>query len=168
MSEGAWSIQYNFDHLLIFSFVSEAVLMLRIYAMFGGRSSILVALLLSLAMTLVTACTIAVYIMLTEKNKCALRPSRPALLLTLLLWCIPHEVTIHPCANINMSFCVALNLPSWFYAYWIPFLIFETLMFLLVLAKGYLTFRSRTRKGLLGDQSLLECLIHDSVLYFFV
>jgi hypothetical protein len=77
-------------------------------------------------------------------------------------------VTVTPFQDVPTKFCVAMNLPKWFYAYWIPFLVFETLLFVLALVKGYSSIKGHLMKGSLGGHTLLECLVHDSVLYFFV
>ena len=78
------------------------------------------------------------------------------------------SVTINPFPGLTTTFCAATGIPKWFYAYWIPFLVFETLLFALAIVKGYSSFRGYVAKGPAGGRILIECLVHDSVLYFFV
>ncbi|KAK0496608.1 hypothetical protein EDD18DRAFT_211442 [Armillaria luteobubalina] len=52
------------------------------------------------------------------------------------------------------------------YAYWIPIVIFETLMFLLAAFIGIADFNTPKMKSTYGHRSLLEIVVRDSLLYF--
>jgi len=61
-------------------------------------------------------------------------------------------------------------MPSYFAAYWIPILAFETTLFILTLLKGWQNFRKErisTRSGMSG-RSLINLLVRDSIIYFFI
>ncbi|KAJ7596503.1 hypothetical protein C8J56DRAFT_917551, partial [Mycena floridula] len=66
-----------------------------------------------------------------------------------------------------INFCVPLGVPSYFFAFWIPILVFETLLCVLALARGFQTFRSHGGLFVSG-RYLVSILIRDSVLYFLV
>ena len=84
-------------------------------------------------------------------------------------------------------FCTPLDIPSHFYAFWIPILSFETLLCSLALLRGYKSYRDHEirRIGRLrrrrpsvsrdpnptpsgGELNILEILLRDSVFYFIV
>ncbi|KAJ7803759.1 hypothetical protein B0H14DRAFT_1632801 [Mycena olivaceomarginata] len=60
--------------------------------------------------------------------------------------------------------------PPYFAAYWIPILIFEFTLFALTLIKGVQNFRQTNVSVLSGQsgQALLNILVRDSVIYFFI
>ncbi|KAJ7447972.1 hypothetical protein FB451DRAFT_1375463 [Mycena latifolia] len=66
-------------------------------------------------------------------------------------------------------FCVIIP-PHYFGAYWIPILAFEVTLFILTLTKGLENFRRAKVFALSGTsgQALLNILVRDSVIYFFI
>ncbi|KAJ7354509.1 hypothetical protein DFH08DRAFT_46016 [Mycena albidolilacea] len=67
-------------------------------------------------------------------------------------------------------FVCAITTPPYFAAYWIPILTFEFTLFALTLIKGVQNFR-RTNVSILSGQSgqaILNILVRDSVIYFFI
>ncbi|KDQ60221.1 hypothetical protein JAAARDRAFT_109238, partial [Jaapia argillacea MUCL 33604] len=75
------------------------------------------------------------------------------------------EVTATPAPTIK--FCAIARVPSFFYGLWIPIMTFESILFALALYKSACRLRSRVPDGWTGV-SLLDVMIRDSVLYFFV
>ena len=67
----------------------------------------------------------------------------------------------------GLTFCVPLSLPKNFYAFWIPALVSETLLCGLALYRGLQGYFNRKNVYQSGRR-LLEVLIRDSFLYFFV
>ncbi|KAI0071670.1 hypothetical protein K474DRAFT_1712275 [Panus rudis PR-1116 ss-1] len=67
----------------------------------------------------------------------------------------------------GLSFCVPLNIPTHFFAWWIPILISETLLCGLALYRGFQSYYSQNTIFQSG-RDLIEILIRDSVLYFLV
>ncbi|KAJ4468889.1 hypothetical protein J3R30DRAFT_3827558 [Lentinula aciculospora] len=65
--------------------------------------------------------------------------------------------------------CVPLNVPSYFYSFWIPILAFETLLCALALIRGYRS-RRESRYPVRSDSGkrLVSLLIRDSVGYYVV
>ena len=78
------------------------------------------------------------------------------------------SVTVRPIPGIPFDFCAPLGPPRWFYVYWIPLMVFETILFTLALVKGYTSVRFHFETGSASGKSLLECLIRDSIFYFAV
>lgn len=74
-------------------------------------------------------------------------------------------VTANPLPEVN--FCFSLNIPAWFFTFWIPIIAFESLLCGLALYRGYQTFRSEGSPFQSG-RHLVSILIRDSVLYFLV
>ncbi|KAJ7431246.1 hypothetical protein B0H11DRAFT_2131577 [Mycena galericulata] len=74
----------------------------------------------------------------------------------------------HPIPSMP-TFCypVATSVPSYFFAFWIPIIAFESLLCGLALYRGFQTFRA---SGTLfqSGRHLVSILIRDSVLYFLV
>lgn len=74
----------------------------------------------------------------------------------------------------GVPFCVPLNPTSTFYSFWIPILVFETLMCTLALLRGYRSYkehilRFNASEHATGHGSLiLQILLRDSILYFMV
>ncbi|KDQ60213.1 hypothetical protein JAAARDRAFT_32589 [Jaapia argillacea MUCL 33604] len=75
------------------------------------------------------------------------------------------EVTATPAPAIK--FCTIARAPSFLYGLWIPIITFESILFALALYKSACRFCSTVPGGWTGV-SLLDVMIRDSVLYFFV
>ncbi|KAJ6468126.1 hypothetical protein C8R47DRAFT_1151922 [Mycena vitilis] len=67
----------------------------------------------------------------------------------------------------GMTFCVPGDVPDWFFTFWIPILMFESLLCGLALYRGFQTFRASGGVFQSGKH-LVAILIRDSVLYFLV
>ncbi|KZP20978.1 hypothetical protein FIBSPDRAFT_954158 [Athelia psychrophila] len=67
----------------------------------------------------------------------------------------------------GLEFCVPSQVPSYFYAYWIPILVFESLLCGMSIARGFQTFRQRYSVFQSGKH-LITILLRDSVIYFLV
>jgi hypothetical protein len=73
----------------------------------------------------------------------------------------------------GLSFCVVLNLPTWFWAYWVPLLISEALLCALALPQtlraGSAIPRSQLKSGIFDStRRLVDVMIRDSLMYFLV
>ncbi|KAJ7810794.1 hypothetical protein B0H14DRAFT_2459948 [Mycena olivaceomarginata] len=72
-----------------------------------------------------------------------------------------------PNAPWSLPFCNNV-VPDHFYPYWISFMIFDTIVFLLVARKAYIHYQTLPDKSWRdGNASLMGVLVRDSVLYFF-
>ncbi|KAJ7583469.1 hypothetical protein C8J56DRAFT_1055231 [Mycena floridula] len=67
-------------------------------------------------------------------------------------------------------FVCTITTPPYFAAYWIPILVFEFALFILTLIKGIQNLRQTSVSVLSGTsgQALLNILVRDSVIYFFI
>jgi len=65
------------------------------------------------------------------------------------------------------KFCVLGNMPAKFYTYWIPLLLFDSLLCIMALIRGIQEYKLE-RSLFHGGQSLFEILIRDSVLFYLV
>jgi len=129
---------------LVFTLIiTELILQIRIYAMYGRSKKIL---------TLLVACFI---------------PSITATIVIVGILFSSETVTATPFPGSSLHFCAITSAASIFYAILIPILIFETLLFSLALFKGYQSWKSECPTGWSGQRAL-NILIRDSILYFFV
>ena len=122
----------------------------------------LIFLLVSFAVTFMATVGIAVKLMTMEISELS------AIFILLRDSLCPPLVTIYPLPGVPFHFCAATNLPSWFYVYWIPFMVFETLLFVLALVKWCTSVQFRFANGSVSGKTLLDCLVQDSILYFTV
>ncbi|EPQ50395.1 hypothetical protein GLOTRDRAFT_133948 [Gloeophyllum trabeum ATCC 11539] len=67
----------------------------------------------------------------------------------------------------GLPFCIPVNVPSWFYTFWIPTLGFESLLCALALFRAFKDFRSRTSLFQSG-RHIVKILIRDSVIYYLI
>lgn len=69
----------------------------------------------------------------------------------------------------GMRVCVPLSVTTWtgYWATWVPIIGIETTLFVLALLKGYQYLLRRFRLGW-SNNSLLDVLIRDSIVYYFV
>ncbi|KAK6992677.1 hypothetical protein R3P38DRAFT_2569350 [Favolaschia claudopus] len=75
----------------------------------------------------------------------------------------------HPLPTVPTTFCAPSNVPSYFFAFWIPIISFESLLCFLALFRGFQTFRTSGGSTLFqSGRHLVAILIRDSVLYFLV
>jgi hypothetical protein len=126
---------------LISCFLAEAILQMRLYALYSLNKKIL-----AIMLTCWVGCLAASsYIMYTVLA----RVGATAIYIPGGLFCVPSGVSTH------------------FYTFWIPMLTFESLLCTLALIRGFQTYRA---KGSLfhSSRQLVGILIRDSVLYFLV
>ena len=80
-----------------------------------------------------------------------------------------------PFTAFSARFCIPVLYRKDFYAFWIPILAFESLLFGLVLSKAIRTYKSedeytikqrRTITLILRGRKLMDILIRDSAIYF--
>ncbi|TFK47651.1 hypothetical protein OE88DRAFT_1665915 [Heliocybe sulcata] len=67
----------------------------------------------------------------------------------------------------GIVFCLPLHAPSFFYAFWIPTLAFESLLCALALYRAFKDFRSRSTVFQSG-RHIVKVLIRDSVIYYLI
>ncbi|KAK0473745.1 hypothetical protein IW261DRAFT_1503180 [Armillaria novae-zelandiae] len=126
---------------LIACMIAEVVLQMRLYALYLLNKKVL-----ALMVTSFIIC-----------SACA------AVIMGIVLSSISPALSILP----GTSICAPSNIPDYFYAFWIPTIVFESLLCGLALFRGFQTFRS---DGLLfsSGRQLVSILIRDSVFYFVV
>jgi hypothetical protein len=76
-----------------------------------------------------------------------------------------HTARSHPI--LGTTFCVPDGVPDYFFAFWLPIILFESLLCGLALYRGFQTFRAAGTLFQSG-RHLVAILIRDSVLYFLV
>jgi hypothetical protein len=126
---------------LISCLLAEAILQMRLYALYSLNKKIL-----ALMLTCWVGCLAgSAYIMYTVLARV-------------------KATTIYIPGGL---FCVSSGISTHFYTFWIPMLAFESLLCVLALIRGFQTYRA---KGSLfhSSRQLLGILIRDSVLYFLV
>lgn len=123
------------------------ILMLRLYAMYS-QSKWLVAIMVPAF----------VLVLITE--------------LVILVISSLHQVGIadaDPHAHISMQLCILQNTWHLSYLYWLPFLVFETMLFVLALAKGVRSYRDHELRLHFAEgkaMRAMEVLVRDSILVF--
>ncbi|KAH8085939.1 hypothetical protein BXZ70DRAFT_553460 [Cristinia sonorae] len=69
----------------------------------------------------------------------------------------------------GVYFCIVTSKLSFLWAYWIPFIVFETVVFALAALKTWSYYRvSRRQLSVYRQLSLLEIMFHDSTAYFLI
>ncbi|KAF9473935.1 hypothetical protein BDN70DRAFT_348524 [Pholiota conissans] len=126
---------------LIACMLAEAILQMRLYALYSLSKKFL-----AFILTCWIAClTISGYVMYTSLA----------------------VLTTTPIVIPGGMFCLANNISPHFYVFWIPMLSFEFLLCLLAVIRGFQTYRSNGSLFRTG-RKLVGILIRDSVVYFFV
>jgi len=134
------------------SIITESVLIMRVYAMYGRNKKLLVFLSVVCCLALASALTYFFYRRFTTPASLAIGPAM-ALDERLRTGCVPfNNLTTYRGSIYNF--------------YWLPMICFETLLSLLVIYKGYESYRGRP--GQWKEMSMVEWFIADSVLYFVV
>jgi len=126
---------------LIGCMLAEAILQVRIYALYSMSKSVL----LLMVAAFLTSCATSAWIMGTALS----------------------EITAHSVQIPGGEFCDLPIIPDRIYTFWIPKLTFESVLCTLALIRGFQSFKAH---GSLFDRSchLFHILVRDSVLYFFV
>lgn len=128
---------------LLACMIAEAILQMRLYALYSLNRNILIAM---VAIFFLTSAAAAAIMQIVISKISA------------------HSMTI---PELELSTCLPDNISHNFYAFWIPILAFETFLCCLALFRGYQTFRSSGTPYQSGKR-LVGVLIRDSVVYFFV
>jgi len=126
---------------LITCMIAEAILQMRLYALYLMNKKVLAFMLICF----LASSTCAAVIMGTVLSR-----------ITAISELVPGQ-----------NFCIPLGIPPHFYVFWIPIIAFETVLGALALIRGVQTVNSD--QGLLHfGRDLVNILIRDSVLYFLV
>lgn len=126
---------------LLVSMIAEIILQLRLYALYHLNRRVLV---LMCGAFLVSAGTAAV-----------------------IMGMVLTRISAHSGLIPGLPFCIPVNVPSWFYTFWIPTLGFESLLCALALFRAFKDFRSRTSLFQSG-RHIVKILIRDSVIYYLI
>ncbi|EPQ50397.1 hypothetical protein GLOTRDRAFT_133950 [Gloeophyllum trabeum ATCC 11539] len=126
---------------LLVSMIAEIILQLRLYALYHLNRRVLV---LMCGAFLVSAGTAAV-----------------------IMGTVLARISAHSGLIPGLPFCIPVNVPSWFYTFWIPTLGFESLLCALALFRAFKDFRSRTSLFQSG-RHIVKILIRDSVIYYLI
>ncbi|KAF9478558.1 hypothetical protein BDN70DRAFT_859842 [Pholiota conissans] len=126
---------------LIACVLAEAILQMRLYALYSLDKKILAFMLSLWAMCLTSSAYVMYTVLAKIQTYIVLIPGGPA--------CVPHNISPH------------------FYAFWIPILSFEFLLCLLAIIRG---FQTHKLDGTFFQSSLqiVTILIRDSIMYFLV
>ena len=68
----------------------------------------------------------------------------------------------------NGTICVPTGVPSFFFAFWIPMLVSESVYLALALYRGIKTLRGTGKMRLYSGLQLIEILVRDSLFFFAV
>jgi len=126
---------------LVAFMVAEAILQIRIYALYSLSKKVLALMLIPYVVC--SACS--AWMIASELSSTAVTAVVPA----------------------EGSFCLPSHIPRRFFRFWIPMLSFESLLCALALFQGFRTFRSDGSVFSSGRR-LVSILIRDSILYFLV
>ncbi|EPQ50405.1 hypothetical protein GLOTRDRAFT_133959 [Gloeophyllum trabeum ATCC 11539] len=142
---------------LLVSTIAEIILQLRLYALYHLNRRVLV---LMCGAFLVSAGTAAVIMGMVLARISGASPPR---VLSAPFQRQPAHSGLIP----GLPFCIPVNVPSWFYTFWIPTLGFESLLCALALFRAFKDFRSRTSLFQSG-RHIVKILIRDSVIYYLI
>ncbi|KAF9447562.1 hypothetical protein P691DRAFT_706549 [Macrolepiota fuliginosa MF-IS2] len=134
---------------LIACMIAETILQMRLYALYSLNKKIL-------------ALTATMFIIASSISAIIMGKVLASMTVTAKPFAI---LGIEPFRD--LVFCAPSNISSKFFAFWIPMLVYECLLCVLALIRGFQTFRS---DGTLfrSGRRLVAILIRDSVLYFIV
>ncbi|KAJ7734994.1 hypothetical protein B0H16DRAFT_134691 [Mycena metata] len=124
---------------LIACMIAEVILQMRLYALYFLNKKVL-------------ALMVATFIISSA--------SSAAIMATVLRGI---TATAHPLPG--TTFCVPIGVPSYFFAFWLPIILFESLLCGLALFRGIQTFRA-SGSVFQSGKHLVAILIRDSALYF--
>jgi len=116
--------------------VVGAILILRLYAIFDCNKKLLVVLLALYGVTITTE--------------------------TVIIGVMTHHFQSQEALRNIFGGCAPLNIPTWCWVYWLPSVIFESILFLLALWKTILEARVKASRA----SPLMHVLLRDSVIYF--
>ncbi|KAF5345387.1 hypothetical protein D9757_013389 [Collybiopsis confluens] len=123
--------------------IAETILQMRLYAMYFLDKKILC---LMVGTFLLTSASAAAVINIAVNRMTAL-----------------SRVPLVP----DMTLCIPMSIPPYIYAFWIPILAFETLLFVLAVLRGIQTYR-QTGTTFQSNKRLVGLLVRDSIAYYAV
>lgn len=130
---------------------------MRLYVMYGCNKALLIALFTLFGAELITETMIVGLSTAKESSTLLAYRRSPGNL--------PNTHTVQPLPALpNITGCITSNTTSYQWAYWLPALIFELILFSLAVLKSVQVYRARKNAG--ETPSILVILIRDSVLYF--
>lgn len=126
---------------------TEVILMLRLHAMYGQSRKVVALMVPTFIFLLAVELVILVMSSLSQEGQVNDQP---------------HEI-------VPMYMCILQNTWPLSYLYWVPFLVFETMLFTLALVKGVKSYLDEELR-LVFDRGkamrAMEVLLRDSILYF--
>ncbi|KAJ7260104.1 hypothetical protein C8J57DRAFT_483879 [Mycena rebaudengoi] len=128
---------------LIACMIAEVILQMRLYALYFLNKKVLAL----MVVTFIISSTSSAVIMGTVLSGITARSQ--------------------PIPGIPLRFCIPVGVPSYFFAFWIPIIAFESLLCALALYRGFQTFKA-SGSAFQSGRHLVAILIRDSVLYFLV
>jgi len=120
---------------------AEGILQIRIYALYSLNKKILALMLILFVLCL----TSSAYVMIT----------------------VLSSVTASAFPVPGGTFCIVKGVPRHFYTFWIPMLLFETLLCTLAIIQGVQTYKAQGSLFRRGRQ-LVGILVRDSLMYFLI
>ncbi|KAK0439348.1 hypothetical protein EV421DRAFT_1713575 [Armillaria borealis] len=129
---------------LIACMIAEVILQMRLYALYLLNKRVLALMVTSFIICSASAAVIMGIVLSNISSKSSAPPTLP-----------------------GTSVCTSSGIPDYFYAFWIPTIVFESLLCGLALFRGFQTFSSDGPLFSSGRR-LVSILIRDSVFYFVV
>ncbi|KZT20876.1 hypothetical protein NEOLEDRAFT_1172285 [Neolentinus lepideus HHB14362 ss-1] len=126
---------------LLVSTIAEIILLLRLYALYQLNRRVLFCMLSAFIVSVGASATIMGLVLVRVSTHSQLLP--------------------------GIAFCLMLDVPSWFYTFWIPTLAFESLLCGLALIRAFGYFRARPTMFQSG-RYIITILIRDSVIYYLI
>ncbi|KAG7448381.1 uncharacterized protein BT62DRAFT_889499 [Guyanagaster necrorhizus] len=130
---------------LIACMIAEVILQMRLYALYLLNKKVLALMVTSFVISSASA----------------------AVIMGLVLSNISSTLVAVSYALPGISICALSGIPDYFYAFWIPIIVFESMLCGLALFRGYQMFSS-DRPLFSSGRHLVSILIRDSVFYFVV
>ncbi|KAJ7214738.1 hypothetical protein B0H12DRAFT_1155134 [Mycena haematopus] len=129
---------------LFCAFIVEVIMQIRLHAMYGHNKRLIFVVSLLCIGELMSMVSLSLIKFPTSSSGLAQVPNSPN------PWTLPF------CNNV---------IPDHFYPYWIAFMIFDMIVFLLVLRKAYIHYQTLPDKSW-SNATLMAILVRDSVFYF--
>ncbi|KAJ7895502.1 hypothetical protein B0H14DRAFT_2333890, partial [Mycena olivaceomarginata] len=126
---------------LIACMIAEVILQMRLYALYFLNKKVL-------------ALMVATFVVSSASS-------------AVIMGTVLQGIKAHSHPILGTTFCVPDGVPDYFFAFWLPIILFESLLCGLALYRGFQTFRAAGTLFQSG-RHLVAILIRDSVLYFLV
>ena len=142
--------------------VTLVILMTRLYAMYFRDKRVLAF----ISLVWAGAAAGAIYVMVTALQVIGgiSQHNPPSNYLIRSLYTLRTAISIHLPLD-NTTVCVPTNIPSNFYAFWIPMLVSESCFCTLALLRGFKGYR-RGETMIQSGKQLIQVLVRDSLYYF--